>query len=229
MKKILLLLVLALASAASAEVVLVNVAGEGSPQETAEAIMSASGDPVTLRLVFADGQVIEVSGNKADAQLFLSGGIDESEYLMRLETAPITRGPLVVPGLCEPAKGESCANAEECGCYDTQTCQPSSSSADFRGCVEETLPANAHLEDGEYVCDVGYVWNGDLSACIPPVVCPEGELEVDGVCYAGGVEESSDGGICLLFFGFILLSAPFLLIGGLILVVVAYLVLKKKK
>lgn len=229
MKKTILLMVLTLASLTTAEVIQVNVIGEGSPQQTAEAIVSASGDPVTLRMVFVDGQVLEVTGTKSDARLFLSGGIDELEYLSRLETAPVTRGPLMVPGLCEPAKGESCANALECGCYDTQTCRPSSPSADFRGCVEDSPPANAHLEGGEYVCNQGYVWGGNLSACVLPVVCPEGELEVEGVCYPGGIEDSSGDGICLMLFGFILLSAPVILIGGILLLVAVFLLFRKKK
>lgn len=227
MKKTILFVVLLLASLAAAEVVQVSVVGEGSPKQTAQSILSASEDPATLRLVFEDGQILEVTGTKADAQLFLDGGIDELEYLGKLQAAPITRGPPDVPGLCEPKKGESCLTAPECVCYSSQTCQPDSSSADVRGCVENTPPLNAHIEDGEYVCDQEYVWNGDVSGCVLPIQCPEGQMELEGACHSTAPDSSGD--FCLLIFGFLLLASPFVGLLVLVLIAAAVIILLKKR
>jgi len=124
--------------------------------------------------------------------------LSAQEFMDVLEFQPLTRGPLLVPGECEPTSGETCADFPECGCYPGETCDPSDSRANERGCVPGPAPANAHMVGSEYVCDDGYQWNADLSACVPVQQCPPNAFVFDDDCHCEpGYEWNAGGTECV--------------------------------
>ena len=155
---------------------------------------------VKIGIYFDDGQIMEIIGKPEDGKAFLSGQIStEIFWLERLEFKPLTRGPPIVPGICEPDKGENCENCEECACYPNEICDPDNPEANERGCVVVHIPANSHLVGSEYVCDEGYEWNADLTNCIPEKKCPSNAFKFQGECYCNpGYEWDSDRVKCIL-------------------------------
>ena len=155
---------------------------------------------VKIQQHFDDGQVMEINGKPEDGKAFLSGQIStEIFWLERLEFKPLTRGPPIVPGICEPDKGENCENCEECVCYLNEICDPGNPKANERGCVEQYAPPHSHLVGSEYVCDEGYEWNSDLTGCVPEKKCPSNSFKFQGECYCNlGYEWDSDRVECIL-------------------------------
>lgn len=122
---------------------------------------------VKIQIYFDDGHIMEVAGKQEDAAAFLNDQLSTVTYQERLEFNPITRGPPITPGICEPDKGENCENKEECVCYRNESCEINSPRADKKGCVVKQIPPNTHLVGTEYVCDDRYVWNLEMTGCVP--------------------------------------------------------------
>jgi hypothetical protein len=138
---------------------------------------------VKIRQHFDDGQIMELAGKPEDGKAFLNNQISAETFSERLEFKPLTRGPAIVPGMCEPDKGENCENCVECVCYPNEFCDPSNPEADKKGCVVKYSPPNSHLVGSEYVCDEGYEWNSDLTECFPEKKCPQNSFKFQGECY----------------------------------------------
>ncbi len=137
---------------------------------------------VIIDQVFDDDQIMRISTIAANGSAYLSATISADEFRELINFQPLTRGPMMVAGECESGQGENCENCPECGCYPGETCDPSDPAANERGCVVVTLPANAHLNGNQYVCDEGYEWNADLTACVPLLECPENAFKFQGEC-----------------------------------------------
>ncbi|MDD5509252.1 MAG: hypothetical protein PHI12_00315 [Dehalococcoidales bacterium] len=151
-----------------------------------------------VRQHFDDGQIMEISAIPTDGVAFISSHLSEDDFMDRLEFNPLTRGPLIVIGECEPNRGENCGNCAECGCYPNEQCDPTSAKANAQGCVEISSPPNAHLEGSQYVCNDGYEWNADLSGCVPKLECPSHAFKFQGECYCDpGYEWNSSGTECV--------------------------------
>ncbi len=147
---------------------------------------------------FDDGQIMEISGKPSDGAAFLNRQISEGDFMDNLEFTPLTRGPLIMPGECEPDLGDNCENRPECGCYPNENCDPADPQANERGCVELSTPENAHLEGSEYVCNEGYEWNSDLTACVPKLECPPNAFKFQGECHCDpGYEWDAEGKECV--------------------------------
>jgi len=165
-----------------------------------------SAQAVMVIQYFDDGQIMEISGAPQDGVAFVDQQLTAEQFMDALEFRPLTRGPLMVEGECEPSKGENCKDNPECGCYPGETCDPTSAQANERGCVSGAAPANSHLVGSEYVCNDGYEWSSDLSSCVPIKQCPPNAFAFQGDCHcepgyewnAAGTEcvpvQSSDGG-----------------------------------
>jgi hypothetical protein len=139
---------------------------------------------VNLQQRFDDGQIMQVVGTPALGNAFLTGEIDATAFEMALRFEPLTRGPLIFEGTCNPAAGDTCETQEACACYPNESCQPADPAANLKGCLISTEPANAHLEGTEYACNDGHIWNLDMTGCEPVLVCPEGTQLMDGECVA---------------------------------------------
>ena len=139
---------------------------------------------VSLQQRFDDGQIMQIVGTPALGKAFLNGEIDVSAFEMGLRFEPLTRGPLILEGTCNPAAGDTCETNPACACYPNESCQPADPAANPKGCLISTEPANAHLEGTEYACNDNYVWNPDMTGCEPVLVCPEGTQVMDGECVA---------------------------------------------
>ncbi len=137
---------------------------------------------VTIRQHFDDGQIMEVSIPAINGSAFLNNRISSDAFLEKLNFHPLTRGPMIVAGKCEPNQGNNCSNCEACACYPGEICDPNNPAANERGCVVQHIPANAHLDGSEYVCNDGYEWNGALTDCIPEIVCPPHAFKFQGEC-----------------------------------------------
>ena len=147
---------------------------------------------------FDDGQIMQVSGAPSDGAAFMNQQLTAQEFMDLLVFRPLTRGPVMVPGECEPGKGENCENCPECACYPGETCDPGNPQANERGCVPGAAPANSHLVGSQYVCNDGYEWSGDLSACVPALQCPPNAFSFQGECHCEpGYEWNSAGTECL--------------------------------
>ncbi|MCK5680044.1 hypothetical protein KAI46_04450, partial [bacterium] len=138
---------------------------------------------VVLRQYFDDGQIMEVETEANNGGIYLNEQISTQVFKDRLDFRPLTRGPLIIAGECEPGLGENCINCPECGCYPGENCDPSNPAANARGCVVMRAPEHAHLDGDEYVCDEGYEWSPGLSTCLPVVPCPEHAFKFQGECY----------------------------------------------
>jgi hypothetical protein len=233
MKRVLIaFMAIILLQAAAAEPITVKISGDGSSDILAKEIKdrSAGAGSVSLRLVFEDGEMLDVKARVSDADAYLKRSITDEEFLQRLEYSAATRGPVQVAKDCMPSKGQNCMKNTECSCPGQETCSPGSQKADPKGCVEDGTPRNAHLSEGRYVCDEGLVWRDDLSGCEEPTDCPDGYLELEGKCYGKGGEESSSDACCILG-GVGMLSLPVLALGGAIILAAgayAYPRLRKK-
>lgn len=147
---------------------------------------------------FDDGQIMEISGSPQDGVSFVSSQLSAEEFMDLLEFRPLTRGPLMVAGECQPSQGETCKDNPECGCYPGETCDPTSPQANDRGCVPGAAPANSHLVGSEYVCNDGYEWSGDLSSCVPVKQCPPNAFAFQGECHCEpGYEWNAAGTECV--------------------------------
>jgi len=147
---------------------------------------------------FDDGQIMQVSGAPSDGAAFMNQQLTAQEFMDSLVFRPLTRGPIMVPGECEPGKGENCENCPECACYPGETCDPGNPQANERGCVPGAVPANSHIVGSQYVCNDGYEWNGDLSACVPVLQCPPNAFSFQGECHCEpGYEWNSAGTECV--------------------------------
>jgi len=157
-----------------------------------------SAQGVVVIQYFDDGQIMEISGAPQDGAAFVNQQLSAEEFMDRLTFRPLTRGPLMVPGECESAKGENCRDNLECGCYPGETCDPTSPQANERGCVPGAAPANTHLVGSEYVCNDGYEWSSDLSSCVPITQCPPNAFSFQGECHCeAGYEWNSAGTECV--------------------------------
>jgi hypothetical protein len=185
-----LITLMALMACPSAQTVQVPIHGDPSIEDLSKAVRDNSIDGrTTIVIVFDDGQMLSVTGSKADAESFLAGRIDKDEYLAKLEITPLTRGPLVTPSMCDQNRSMYCNNTVTCACYDSQECRPGDPRADKKGCVDPVPPANAHLEGAEYVCDEGLVWGKNLTGCQEKTVCPDEIIGPDGKCFTPKKEE----------------------------------------
>jgi len=147
---------------------------------------------------FDDGQIMEISGAPQDGVAFLNQQLTAEQFMDKLVFRPLTRGPIMVHGECEPTSGENCSDNPECGCYPGETCDPTSPQANERGCVPGSAPANAHLVGAEYVCNDGYEWNADLTACVPVTKCPPHAFTFAGECHCeDGYEWNAAGTECV--------------------------------
>jgi len=174
--------------------VLLNV---GTVLSTVAGEMPSSQKAVVVQY-FDDGQIMEISGAPQDGVAFVNKQLSAEQFMDRLVFRPLTRGPLLVPGECEPSQGETCKDYPECGCYPGETCDPSNPQANERGCVPGAAPANAHLVGSEYVCNNGYEWNADLSACVPVTQCPPNAFSFAGECHCeAGYEWNAAGTECV--------------------------------
>ena len=157
-----------------------------------------SADTGTVVQYFDDGQIMQIEGTPADGTAFANRQLSAEEFMALLTFRPLTRGPLLVPGECEPGQGETCVDYPECGCYPGETCDPTSPQADERGCVPGPAPANAHLVGSQYVCDDGYEWNADVSDCVPIPQCPSNAFFFEGDCHCEpGYEWNAAGTECV--------------------------------
>ena len=138
--------------------------------------------PVVLHITYDDGNMMQISGSMDDATDFREGELSPDDYEAKLRFVPITRGPVALAEVCEAAEGRDCTNWDACACYPGETCDPGAGEADDRGCVAESAPGRAHLENGQYVCDDGYVWDADITACELPLSCPSGTFAFNGEC-----------------------------------------------
>lgn len=196
---------------------------------------------VTLQQHFDDGQIMQVVGTPALGNAFLAGEIDAIAFEMGLRFEPLTRGPLIIEGTCNPAAGDTCENTEACACYPTESCQPADPAANPKGCVTTTEPANAHLEGTEYACDQNYVWNMEMTGCEPVLVCPAGTQPMDGECVAAAEptslppdapwEEEAEplGGLINPTWILVCCGGAICFTGLLAVAVVAFLLLRKRK
>jgi len=160
---------------------------------------SSSTRRVRLEQRFDDGQIMEIIGEPEGGKAFLSGQISaETLWMEILKVKPLTRGFPILPGRCEPNKGNNCANCEACACYPNEVCAPDNPQANKRGCVERYAPVNAHLIGSEYVCNNGYEWNSELTSCVPEKKCPQHSFRFQGDCYCNpGYGPSADGSECV--------------------------------
>jgi len=142
---------------------------------------------------FDDGQIMVVIGKPADGVAFLSGQMDAQAFLAKLSFEPLTRGPLIIEGVCEPVSGENCQTAPECMCYPNEACQPGAQGANAKGCVVQQIPANAHLVGTEYACNDGYEWNAGLTGCVQKTV-PQSGAGTSGGSTSGGAGSTQIGG-----------------------------------
>jgi len=157
-----------------------------------------SADVATIVQYFDDGQIMQIAGSPPDGTAFTTGRLSAEEFMSVLRFQALTRGPMMVPGTCEPGKGETCEDYPECGCYPGETCDPTNPQADERGCVSGSAPANAHVVGSQYVCDEGYAWNDDLSDCVPVAECPDSAFFFDGDCHCEpGYEWNAAGTECV--------------------------------
>ena len=101
---------------------------------------------VSLQQHFDDGQIMQVVGTPALGNAFLAGEIDVGAFEMALRFEPLTRGPLILEGNCNPASGDTCETNPACACYPNESCQPADPAANPKGCLISTEPANAHSE-----------------------------------------------------------------------------------
>ncbi|MBN1857358.1 MAG: hypothetical protein JW846_10465 [Dehalococcoidia bacterium] len=162
----------------------------------AEEMPSAS--TVVVVQYFDDGQIMQVSGVPSDGAAFMSQQLSAQEFMDLLTFTPLTRGPIVVSGECETGAGEDCSNCDDCPCYPNETCDPGNPQANERGCVPGAAPANSHLVGSQYVCNPGYEWNQDLSACVPVTQCPPHAFAFQGECHCeSGYEWNSAGTECV--------------------------------
>lgn len=169
----------------------------GSILSTVSAEMPSAQSVVVVQY-FDDGQIMEITGAPQDGVAFMNKQTSAEEFMGALSFRPLTRGPIMVPGECEPGKGENCENCPECACYPGETCDPGNPQANERGCVPGAAPANSHLVGSEYVCNDGYEWNSDLSACVPVQQCPPHAFSFQGECHCeAGYEWNSSGTECL--------------------------------
>jgi len=148
--------------------------------------------PVILRVTYDDGNVMQITGQMDDAAAFLEGDLTPDEYDARLDFQPLTRGPAIVAETCHIAQEDTCANSEACACYPNESCEPEDDAADLRGCVVSSEPENARLQDGQYVCDDGYVWNAGITACELPQSCPSGTFAFNGECVSRSSSAATD-------------------------------------
>ena len=154
---------------------------------------------VRIRQYFDDGQIMEIVGKPEDGKAFLNNQISEETFLERLDFKPLTRGPSIVQGICEPDIDENCENCEECVCYLNEFCDPANPKANKKGCVVKYIPPNSYLVGSEYICDEGYEWNSDLTECVPEMKCPKNSFKFQGECYCmHGYEWNPDRTACVL-------------------------------
>jgi hypothetical protein len=113
-------------------IILTTVADELSPAYS-----------VRIRQYFDDGQIMELVGNPEDGKAFLGNQISEETFSERLEFKPLTRGDAILPGVCEPDKGENCENSEDCVCYPNEFCDPTNPKANTKGWVINYIPSNS--------------------------------------------------------------------------------------
>lgn len=146
-----------------------------------------SATSVIIEQHFDDGQIMVIVGKPADGVAFLSGQINAEAFLAKLDFKPLTRGPPIMEGICEPSKGDTCQIAPECMCYPNEACQPGDQGANLKGCVAQQVPANAHLVGTEYVCNDGYEWNSKLTGCVP-AAAPQGGVS------SGSAGDTATGG-----------------------------------
>ena len=123
---------------------------------------------VILRQYFDDGQIMEIETEANIGSTYLNEQLSAETFKEKLDFRPLTRGPLIIEGECEPGTGENCSNCPECGCYPGENCDPNNPAANSRGCVVMHPPEHAHLDGDEYVCDEGYESNQPLlpSRCL---------------------------------------------------------------
>jgi len=168
----------------------VSMPADYGPRELAQKIIeNQKGGTADMRLVFDDGQMLDVNASAQDARQYLDGKMSDLDFLMKMETSPLTRGRPLVGDICRPDAGQDCGKNVQCACYPSQDCRPKDANADKKGCVETSKPANAHLEGEEYVCDEGLVWKNDLTGCQEKTVCPGGIIGPDGKCFTPKKEE----------------------------------------
>ena len=154
---------------------------------------------VKIHQHFDDGHIMEIIGKPEDGKAFFTNQITVESFSEKLEFKPLTRGPLIVPGVCESDKGENCENYEACACYPNENCGPENPEANEKGCVVVHIPANSHFVGSEYVCDEGYEWSADLTNCVPEKKCPQNAFKFQGDCYCNlGYEWDSDRVECIL-------------------------------
>jgi len=146
---------------------------------------------VIIEQHFDDGQIMVVVGKPADGVAFLGGQITAEAFLAKLDFKPLTRGPPIMEGICEPSKGDTCQIAPECMCYPNEACQPGDQGANLKGCVAQQVPANAHLVGTEYACNDGYEWNPELTGCVQ-ATAPQGGVQ--GGSASGTAAGSQTGG-----------------------------------
>jgi|GEM_PF-6548451 len=147
---------------------------------------------------FDDGQIMAISGKPSDGKAFLAGQMSKEAFLASLDFNPVTRGPPIMAGICEPSKGENCRTAPECLCYPNEACQPGGQGANSKGCIVSQAPSNAHLAGTEYACDDGYEWSADLTDCVPEKACPENAFNFLGECEClAGYARDSGGADCI--------------------------------
>jgi len=148
---------------------------------------------VCIHQLFDDGQIVEVTVATADAQSLLNKTINTEVFLDRVRIDPLTRGVLIVPGVCEPDKGKNCQNCEACACYPNEVCSPGDPNANKRGCVMRYIPENTHLVGTEYVCKPGYKWNSALTGCVDaigsPANLPDGKPAVSTVAVSSVIRQ----------------------------------------
>lgn len=154
---------------------------------------------VKIHQTFDDGQIMEVIGQSEDGQPYLDGSISSAVFQEKLELNPQTRGPMLTEGTCNPGQGDNCQNNPACECYPGETCDPGNPAADEKGCVAAAAPPNAHLSGTQYVCDTGYEWNDDLSACVPEITCPPNAFLFQEECRCDdGYEWNADKTQCVI-------------------------------
>ena len=152
---------------------------------------------VKIQQHYDNGDIMEITGKAEDGKAFLNDQISVETFSVRLEFKLLTRGP-IVPGTCEPDKGENCENCEECACYPNEICDPDNPEANERGCVAQYAPNNSHLVGSEYVCDEGYEWNSNMTGCVPEKICPANAFEFQGECHCNpGYQWDSEGNECI--------------------------------
>ncbi len=124
---------------------------------------------VRIREVLNNGQMISFDIHINDAQAFLDGRIDVSDFMSKIDINPLTRGLFIMSKKCLPEQNADCSNSQECKCYPNEQCDQDSVNADYRGCVVVHIPSNAYLVGSEYICNQKYGWNKESTDCIPLV------------------------------------------------------------